>query len=66
MTTEPLTSAQRNAWSWWQESVSSWYLFLETLVDDHWKASGEKEPGSYASEIFGWIRHFRSVGHWNL
>ena len=43
--------------------MSSWYLFLETLVDDHWKASGEKEPGSYASEIFGWIRHFRSVGH---
>ena len=52
---------------WWEESGSSWYLLLETLVDNQWKASKEEErgeePGSYSSKIFRWIGHFKSVGH---
>lgn len=53
---------------WWEESGSSWYLFLETFFDDQWKASKEEkeeeqgeEPGSHASKIFRLIGRFVPV-----
>lgn len=54
---------------WWEEYGPSWYLFLETLVDDQWKASkeeeeeGREEPGSYTSKVFREVGRFMSVGH---